>query len=935
MEKKMFRYYQTGEKGAWHPITDSSDIEAQAIEKGAKKLTILSLGELVDDESTDKLDISYKGPLYFDIDCKNDLPAAIESCRRLVSTLQAKGVHEHDIRVFCSGSKGFHILVPQKVFSNGRPTKRLPWIYREMALSLFVPGVDFQVYSTGRGNSFRIPGIKRDDGNYRNPISLEELDAMTVEIYREISASSRADYQHPEYVYEHCLDLETLFESSKVRAGKRHRTAGALPNEALKKISREAPNCLRDLADFKKVSADKSFNALAMQVGVLIARSGMDEEAYQPQLDRMAENSATGNTSRAGRREELDAQIRYMRANPSYEFSCAAMRDVLTSKPCEGCPLEKEGSATVAGGADLGLEKRPDGYYFIGRNADIRLSTFTLTPVSVVIDRPQDGSAPRRAYTVMNLEAEGVDVGEISFSESGWKSASSFKDEISGLRNLAFMGSDDHVQRIKHMTYREEETMAGEIMQVYTAGVHIETRLGQKVFTYIEPGYSINSVRVEDTYRLKGRILCPPEMKETVVCPKGDQEADQAMLALMSINDPANMAQVIGWFAACHLKAQLVDMYSQFPILNVWGSAGSGKSKTVEVVSALCGLNPSRETPVNVATPTAYAILEYCSSTTTVPRIMEEYNKSKMNPKAYTMVGETLKAAWGGETIAKGNLAKRSNQNGGRTGAYVEAIKVSAPLCTTSEQAPDMPALVHRSVQVMFRQQSLSPAREEFYQTAREGMPKIRQVAKFLMLTALCNTREDWVKAAMLEAKEEVPKALDERPRYSAQVLVVALRWLRESLEKLELQQSAAYIEKTLVPALKRHYETMGTESVDSRFKVRTEIDQVLDSMALMAKLSYQGKDYIQHGKHFITMDDCIFIDAVTCHLIYKKFRIEYEREPAVIATAAQFITLLKTEAYYEGEQFIQEISKSRMCLKLSKAKMAEKGLQITLFDED
>lgn len=935
MEKKMFRYYQTGEKGAWHPITDSEDIESIAVGKGAKKLTILSLNELVNDGETDKLDLSYRGPLYFDIDCKNDLATAIESCQRLVKSLQLKGVNDSDIRVFCSGSKGFHILVPQKVFSNGRPQKRLPWIYREMALSLFVPGTDFQVYSTGRGNSFRIPQVQRADGKYRTPISLQELEEITPETYVELCEVPRETYKHPDYVLEKSTELEVLFESAKIRAGKRHNTAGSLADETLKKISREAPNCLRDLADFKKVAADKSFNALAMQVGILIARSGMEEEAYSPQIDRMAENAATGNTSRAGRREELESQVRYMKANPTYKFSCAAMRDLLTSRPCEGCPLEKEGSAVINGGADLGLEKRQEGYYFVGKSADVRLSTFTLTPISVVIDRPQDGSAPRRAYTVMSIESEGVDIGEVSFSEAGWKSASNFKDEISGLRNLAFMGSDDHVQRIKHMTYREEENSAGEIMQVYTAGIHIEERVGHKVFTYIEPGYSINSVKVEGTYRLKGRILCPPMMKETPVCPKGDIEADDAMLAMLKMNSPINMAQTVGWFAACHLKSQLVDMYNQFPILSVWGAAGSGKSKTVEVVSALCGLNPVKDAPVNVSTPTAYAILEYAASTTTVPRIMEEYNKSKMNFKAYTMVGETLKAAWGGETIAKGTLAKRSNQNGGRTGAYVEAIKVSAPICTTSEQAPDMPALIHRSVQVMFRQSALTSDREPYYLEAREGMPKLREVGKYLMLTALCNTREGWIRNAMTEAKEVVPRALDERPRYSAQVLLVAIRWLTENLDKLYLPNTVKYLQEVITPALEEHYAAMGDKAKDNRLKVRTEIDAVLDSMAMMATLTYQGKDYIQHGKHFVTTEDSLYIDAPTCHTIYKKFRAEYEREPAVIATISQFVLLLKTESYFEGEEYIPEISKTRMCLKLSKVKMAEKGLQVTLFDED
>lgn len=929
MEKKMFRYYQTDEKGKWLSVTDSDDVVNVVLEKSAKKLTILALGELVDDETTDKLDIAYRGPLYFDIDCKNDLPTAITSANRLVDLLVAKGVNESDIQVFCSGSKGFHILVPQKVFSNGRPQKRLPWIYREMALTLFVTGMDFQVYSTGRGNSFRIPNVKRSDGNYRVPVSIQELQDLDEEQYRELCSKPREDYNHPTPPEEKSTELEVIFESAKIRAGKRHKTTGGLPVEALKKISTEAPNCLRDLAEFKKVAADKSFNALAMQVGVLIARSGLPEDAYRPQLDRLAENSSTPNTSVAGRKEELEAQIRYMKSNQSYEFSCAAMRDLLTHRPCEGCPMEKEGSQGTGGGIGLGVEKRPEGYFFIGQKTDIQLSTFTLTPTNVVIDRPQDGSAPRRAYTLMEIESEGVNLGEISFNEVGWKSASNFKDEISGLRNLAFMGSDDHVQRIKHMTFSEEGESAGEIMQVYTAGIHTENRMGQKVFTYVEPGFSVNSVRVEGTYRLKGRILCPPVFHTTKLCQKGDKDADAVMLAAMKINTPLNISLILGWFAATHLKAQMMDIYGQFPLLSVWGNAGSGKSKTVEIMSCLCGLDPVKDTPINVSTPTTFAILEYSSSTTTIPRVMEEFNKSKMGSKAYSMVSEFMKAAWGAETIPRGNLARRSGQSSGRTGAYVEAIKISSPIVTVSEQAPEMPALIHRSIQVMMRQSELGD--ENTYYDAREGMEKLREIGKFLMLTALCNTDEKWIKETMSDRKKHVPRSLDERPRFSAQVLMTGLEWLWRSLTSLGLTSSANYIVNELGPTLRKHYYAIGNDGGSK--VVNTEIDSVIDDMATMAALTYQGKDFLVHGKHFVVGDDFIFLEASTCHVLYKKFKSDYDRSMPVIATINQFTLLLRAESYYVGEELVPEISGTRMCFKLDKRKMVKKGLQVNLFE--
>ena len=175
---------------------------------------------------------------------------------------------------------------------------------------------------------------------------------------------------------------------------------------------------------------------------------------------------------------------------------------------------------------------------------------------------------------------------------------------------------------------------------------------------------------------------------------------------------------------------------------------------------------------------------------------------------------------------------------------------------------------------------------------------------------------------------------MDERPRYSLQVLWVSLHWLQTALEKLELPESSEYMKSFLIPEFKKYLELLEEEATSQRGKVKTEIDAVIESLATMAALTYQGEDYIKHGMHFLTTDDHVYIDPATCHILYKKFRQSYEREPAVIATVAQFVVLLKSESYYEGDEFVEEISKNRFCMKLNKRKMADKGLNVTLFDE-
>ena len=146
----MFRYYQLSNDSKWLPVPDSDQVKSTVLEAGAKKLTILSVSEIVSDD-TDREKLSFKGPLYFDIDSA-DVVGAAASCASLIGKLKDLEVPDDAIDIFASGGKGFHVIVPATVFSTGRALKGLPSVYKEMALSLYVPGMDFGVYCGGRGN---------------------------------------------------------------------------------------------------------------------------------------------------------------------------------------------------------------------------------------------------------------------------------------------------------------------------------------------------------------------------------------------------------------------------------------------------------------------------------------------------------------------------------------------------------------------------------------------------------------------------------------------------------------------------------------------------------------------------------------------------------------------------------------------------------------
>ena len=216
----MFKYYQTNNKSKWSIISDNENVEETAIGKGATKLTILSVSEDITPE-VDSKSIKYKGPFYADIDMKNDLSKAALSCKNLVDSLTKKQVSLESIEIFASGSKGFHVIVPPTVFSTGRPLKSLPSIYKEMALALYVPGMDLQVYCGGKGNSWKIENVQREDGNYRVRVSYEEVLEIIEDpnVYKSLVKAPRS-FPQSEGRPERSSELEALFAACKMQANR-------------------------------------------------------------------------------------------------------------------------------------------------------------------------------------------------------------------------------------------------------------------------------------------------------------------------------------------------------------------------------------------------------------------------------------------------------------------------------------------------------------------------------------------------------------------------------------------------------------------------------------------------------------------------------------------------------------------------------------------
>ncbi len=935
----MYRYYQTKEKGKWSPLRDSDQSVKTALEEGARKVTVLAVSEVVD-EYTVKDQLSYKGPLYFDIDCKDDLYMAIKSAKELLAKLLKFGVHKDCVAAYCSGSKGLHLMVDSRSFSTGRAIKGLPFIYKAMAKALYVFGLDFQVYSGGRGNSWRVVNLQRDDGNFRVCISHEELEVLTPETYKEYVKGPRLEQEFPAKVEAgHALLLSSLYEKCKQEVQKQRKDfsknqKAALDDNLLEDIKGTPPACVEALLD-GKVKTELNFNEVVLQLAAYLSSTGATESVINSMSSRLSEKMSSSQYSSSRERyQHAIGLVHYCKASAgAYKFACPAIKRVLTVNPCEGCSVNsrKTEDQLAAEEGDIGISARSDGYYAIGGETDRRISTFTLDIIDFHAEQQQDGSIDRRTGFKALVNSKGLncsDRAEIFMSEDMWNSKSALIHELNGLGALAFLGTDVDVQRVKHYVFSQQGSSdAGQITAVYTAGIIAQKVGKQELMVYIEPSGSINQVKVQNTHYLNSNILCPPKLLEEGMPSPGDHEMAAAVDSMLKINSKLNMAIIIGWHTAAHFKTHFVRQYNQFPFLNLWGPAGCGKTQTAVQMSFLNGCDyTADDSPMNVYEATQWALIDFCSTTTTSPRILDEANESKMKGK-YISFSEIVKSAWGNQTVTRGTLRKSGSSGRGRTGAQTVSIPISSPIIALSEQSLTMPALQQRGIQAFLTRESRANKEcTAAFMAMKKYRGKLKSLGKAMMVHALTSPSA-YVKGHIDKYIGDVPEELEDRPRYSYAVIMSGLEIFREVCNEFGLDVDSRINE--LSQALKNHLKESVEEIVME--KSRTEIDLILQDMAVMASLTQSGmsKELVE-DVHYMVHNNKLVLDYRTAFPLYTQYCAR-NRKDVVIRDIRQFHALIRQEPYFEQEGMVVGFL-NRPTMVLSKSGMMDKGIDVSMF---
>lgn len=948
----MYHYvqYRPDKKESWHFIDEKQVANGDRRPAFQSVLKVDKDVEAVEERGEDPLDVvKYRGPMYFDLDCEDDLDAVLESSRELVDKLMTKfDIPADYIHCWLSGGKGVHITIPEQLFGVNKSTLHLPVIYKQIAKEVHVEYLDMGVYSAGKGRLWRCEHVARPgSGTFKVGVTVQELEDMDADQYEVMVANARPTIER-RYPEKNVSYPKAVLAFKRARQAAKKiinsiKNAKVIPNEEIRKLG-ETPGCIEKLIK-QGDCPDSNWNQAAMQVAAWIAaRYDKEQEAeyLADVIDPFVVNvESSSRSSQQERRKHLKDQLNRAFSGKT-KFQVGPLIATI-GEPCHACPLCRGDLTIEDSKPDAGeqfdkqhkIKATAGGYYHVTEDRSRQLTSFTFRPEYEVkhLDESSTGGlreTERKALVGTLVDDEGTSFYDVEIPESAWNSRTALANAVQGYGMCRVLCADADIAKLSICILRfanaahdgETEVMT----QTKICGIHFDrTSKGKLRPSYIEAGSSIYAGMGTEPFparfRYNGVHNLSPKLIEEDYPYANDAKLEEALDCLLKVNDDANVARIAGWFAACHLREHIHMAIPQFPLLNVWGNAGAGKTMTALLFCHLNGMDYQQQAePLNMENATLYPLRDFVTSSTTVPRLIEEVNEGLMHKNNYQRVMAMFKAAWNRSTAARGKLGNR--------GAEVDNSRVSSPIVYVSEQRTDRASLRNRTIEVMLTAAGREPKhRSDAFKRAYALRYHLFRAAKAMLHRALTLSPEDI--PAMLDANDHlVPEGMDERPRFSLLVVMMGLDFMADALEacKIDIRSRIDELKQALSEWLGENFAQLEAE------KRTSEVDMVLIALDEMAAepddkaLGLRPEDHYQRIGSQLSLNLALIMPR-------------YNRRSKAFGTFSQISNAGTMKQLLEGETYFDRLQNDpeRTGVKwhvINLDKLAEKGIALPNFVE-
>jgi hypothetical protein len=250
-----------------------------------------------------------------------------------------------------------------------------------------------------------------------------------------------------------------------------------------------------------------------------------------------------------------------------------------------------------------GIQVQKTGYYVPRPNGSPRrITNFHLEPIAAyVVEGMWDRYIESHDFYVVR---DGHRENRLNVHRSHWDSVESFKAAMNFVRNGLVKANADQVMDLK--SFLTENPDMESIVSVHQAGIHRHVeykdgslaRDGEVLFdtqVWVEPGWSVNAVRVRDTHTLHHKgVHFIAHLKKIQDATPADAECIEVFRKAITVNRPEVIGTMLGWVVACNLKHHIMTLGDEFPLLHIFGPSQVGKTKTAQILTALAGADLSR-----------------------------------------------------------------------------------------------------------------------------------------------------------------------------------------------------------------------------------------------------------------------------------------------------------------------------------------------------
>jgi hypothetical protein len=666
----------------------------------------------------------YKGDLYIDLD-EQDAATAIKQFKALLTKLQEKGLDLEMLRLYATGGRGFHIEIPIKTFvdkPSGQGYRNLPHIYKEMVYQVFVDGVDLSIYSGKRGRMWRLPNVRRDNGNYKVPLTLEEAQGLTLDTYASLVQTPREEPERKEP--ELCVNFALVWAQSrdKVDAALKRKRNSKVDERLVKQWEGQAPPTIKGLMDGEGVRSGKGFQAIATQLAITAHTLGIKLDDFLEQCEGLIQNHQ-GDSMRYGtpgrRKRELARMWNYMEGNPCYEFSVGAIKSIVEEgRPTpdlalnleDAVPTDAEGNPVedgeIAFSLSLGVRVNKAGIWRPDKEAgnvlvcSIGIDEETISQlvegdtgnvIGYEMDIYQDGKRKGRKFLTMDL---------FSSTQAFLK----FVLPMSGTLQM----TDAQIRALPELFRKHAEMRGDKTYTVAREGVDL-IRLPEGADHETDMIYAHSdgvisaagiSYRLKNQYNSDGSSYFRSDLHRA--SPLGElseakkEEVRQILHKFLHLNTPENVAKCVGFMLAAFLSQPIRRIYGEFPLLQIYGTASSGKSA---YVGLLMGLHYYRSVPRILAgdSVTKFGLELAFMSSASIPVVLDEVKPREMSRGKTMMLKQMLRNNYNNNMSVKGHV---SRERGGSSQLGVTHLANEAPLVFIGEALESQSAIMDRSIVV-------------------------------------------------------------------------------------------------------------------------------------------------------------------------------------------------------------------------------------------